>query len=75
MTLQDVVGLNVVVFKEAIGALEHCGAPTGFGKRSSGVLSQSVGELHQALGAPQVTEVSIGKFIDRPVGGSGETHN
>ena len=74
MTLHDVVGLDVVVFKEAISAFEHSGATTGFGQRSSGIVGQGVGELHQALGAPQVAEVSLGKFVHRPVGGIGETH-
>ena len=75
VALNHIGGLNVLIVKEAIGGFEHGAAATGFGQRGARVLSQSVGQLDQALGASQIAEVGVGKFRDGPVGGIGEvTH-
>ena len=72
MAEQDVLRLDGVVRKEAIGGFEHGVIPTGFGQGGSGVLGQDVSELHQARGAPDIAEFGLGKFGDGPVGVIGE---
>ena len=68
MAEQDVLRLDGVVGKEAIGGFEHGAVATGFGQRGGGVLGQDASEFHQARGAPHITEFGIGKFGDGPVG-------
>ena len=72
MALDDIGGRNVIVVKEAIGGFEHGAAATGFGQSGAGILGQDVGQLDQALGPPQIAEVSVGKLGDGPVGGIGD---
>jgi hypothetical protein len=48
MAEQDVLWLDGVVIKEAIGGFEHGVGPTGFRQRSSGVLGEDMHECHQA---------------------------
>ena len=42
MAVEDVVGCDGVVGKEAIGGFEHGAVATGFGQRGAGVLGQEV---------------------------------
>jgi hypothetical protein len=76
MALDNIGGLNVIVSKEAIGGFEHGAAATGFGQSGTGILRQDLGQLDQALGPPQIAEVSVGKLGDGPVGSIGDVgHN
>jgi hypothetical protein len=68
MTVDDVVGFDSLVGKEAIGGFEHGTVATGFGQRGPGILGQHGGEFYQACGASQVTEFRLGKFVDGPGG-------
>jgi hypothetical protein len=75
MTLQHVLRVDGVIIKEAIRGFEHAAITTGFGKGGSGMLTQDVGEFHQAFGASLVAEFRIGKFAHGPVGVGGDmTH-
>jgi hypothetical protein len=68
MAGKEVLRLDGVIRKEAIGGFEHGAIATGFGKGGGGVLGQDASEFYQALGAPQIAEVSISKFADHLVG-------
>ena len=73
MTVYDVLGFDSLVGKEAIGGLEHGAVATGFGPRGPGILGQNGGEFYKALGASQVAEFRLGKFVDGPGGVIGQT--
>src|SRR5262245_6967478 len=73
MTVDDVLGGDSLVSKEAIGGFEHGAVATGFGQGGPGILGQHGSEFSQALGASQVTEFRLGKFWDGPRGVIGET--
>src|SRR5262249_49189848 len=66
MTVDDVVGFDSLVRKEAIGGFEHGAVATGFGQRGPGILGQHGGKFYQACGASQVTEFRFSKFVDGP---------
>src|SRR5215510_15784147 len=73
MTVYDVLGFDSLVGKEAIGGFEHGAVATRFGQRGPGILGQNGGEFYKALGASQVTEFRLGKFVDGPGGVIGQT--
>src|SRR5215510_10692700 len=73
MTVYDVLGFDSLVGKEAIGGFEHGAVATGFGQRGPGILGQNGGEFYKALGASQVAEFRLGKFVDGPGGVIGQT--
>src|SRR2546428_2917080 len=72
MTLQHVLRVNGVIIKDAIRGVEHATITTGFRKGGRGMLTQDVGEFHQAFGASLVAEFSIGKLAYGPVGIGGD---
>ena len=67
MAVQDVLRLDGVVGKEAIGGFEHGAIATGFGQGGGGMLGQDTSEFDQARGAPHIAEFGIGKLADGPV--------
>ena len=67
MAVQDVVRLDGVVRKEALGRCEPGVIATGFGQGGGGMLGQDASELYQARGAPHIAQFGIGKFADGPV--------
>ena len=67
MAVQDVVRLDRVVGKEAIGRFKHGVIATGFGQGSGGMLGQDTSEFDQARGAPHIAQFGIGKLADGPV--------
>jgi hypothetical protein len=69
MTLEHIVGGNVVVGEKALGGFEPRAAATGFGERGTGTLGERMGQLDQTLGPPQVAEVRVGKLRDGPTRG------
>ena len=75
MTLEHIVGGNVVVREKAISGFEHRATATGFRQCGTGTLGQGMGQLDQTLGPPQVAEVRVGKLRDGPTRGIEEvTH-
>src|SRR6266478_2129185 len=72
MTLQHVLRVNGVIIKEAIRGFEHATITTGFRKGGRGMLTQDVGEFHQAFGASLVAEFRIGKLAHGPVDVGGD---
>ena len=69
MTLEHIVGGNVVVREKAISGFEHRAAATGFRQCGTGTLGQGMGQLDQTLSPPQVAEVRVGKLRDGPTRG------
>jgi hypothetical protein len=67
MALQDVWRRDGIGIKEALRGFEHGVIATGFGQRGGGVLGQDASAFYQALGAPHIAQLGIGKFDDRPV--------
>ena len=67
MAIQDVVRLDGVVRKEAIGRFEQGVIATGFGQGGGGMLGQDASKFYQACGAPHIAQFGIGKFADGPV--------
>jgi len=63
----EVLRRDGVMRKEARGGFAHGAIATGFGKGGCGVLGQDASEFSQALGAPQIAEVGISTFAERPV--------
>ena len=49
MAVQDVLRLDRVIRKEAIGRFEHGAIATGLGQGGGGVLGQDASEFDQAL--------------------------
>jgi hypothetical protein len=75
MTLEHIVGGNVIVREKAIGGFEHRAAATGFRQCGTGTLAESMGQLDQTLGPPQVAEIRVGTLRDSPTRGIEEvTH-
>jgi hypothetical protein len=72
MTLEHIVGGNVVVREKAISGFEHRAAATGFRQCGTGTLGQGMSSLDQTLGPPQVAEVRVGTLRDGPTRGIGE---
>jgi hypothetical protein len=69
MTLEHIVGGNVIVREQTIGGFEHRAAATGFRQGGTRALGENMGQLDQTLGPPQVAEISVGKLCDGPTRG------
>jgi len=69
MTLENIVGRNVIVGEKAIGGFQHRAVATGFGQSGPGTLGERMRQFDQTLGPPQVAEFSVGKLRDSPTRG------
>jgi hypothetical protein len=73
--MQEVVWLDSVIRQEAIGRFEPGASSTSFRQGGSGVLGERRGQFDHPLPTAQITQLSLGKFLDGPVSVIGQaTH-
>jgi hypothetical protein len=66
MTGQNVVRLDSCIVKKPISRLEHRRLSGSLWKGGTGLLSQDGSNFNQALGTPDIPQLGVSKFSDRP---------